>query len=191
MDPTPFQELIRRVRAGDPEAATELVRRYEPELRRAVRMRLTDPHLRRKYDSVDICQSVLANFFVRVVAGRFDLPEPGHLLRLLVRMAHNKLVDHGRKPDHRKETADAGGLGDAAGREDSPSQIVAEQELLQAVRGQLTDEERRIAERRADGRSWAEIAAELSGNAEAVRKKMARAVERVCRRLGLDVTNDD
>ena len=55
-----FADLLARVRAGDP-AATELVRRYEP----AVRANLVDPNLRRHFDSLDICQSVLGSFFVR------------------------------------------------------------------------------------------------------------------------------
>ena len=36
----PFQDLIRRVRAGDEDAATQLVRRYEAHIRRAVRTAL-------------------------------------------------------------------------------------------------------------------------------------------------------
>src|SRR4051794_23122623 len=84
-----FPDLIRRVRAGEPQAAAELVCRYEPEIRRFIRVRLTDPHLRRTLDSVDISQSVLAAFFVRVIAGQFDLEEPSQLIKLLVTMAHN------------------------------------------------------------------------------------------------------
>ena len=38
-----FHDLIRRVRAGNEEAATEIVQRYEPAIRRAVRIRLVDP----------------------------------------------------------------------------------------------------------------------------------------------------
>ncbi len=60
-----FRDLIRRVRAGDDGAATELVRRYEPAIRRAVRIRLADTRLARAFDSMDICQSVLGSFFVR------------------------------------------------------------------------------------------------------------------------------
>ena len=37
-----FEELLRRVRAGDQAAARELVQRYEPTIRRAVRFRLSD-----------------------------------------------------------------------------------------------------------------------------------------------------
>src|SRR5437016_2617937 len=71
-----FQDLIRRVRAGDPEAATALVRRYEPAIRRIVRLRLRDRRLRRSFDSLDICQSVLHSFFARAALGQFDLHRP-------------------------------------------------------------------------------------------------------------------
>src|SRR5271167_2878611 len=88
-----FVDLVRLVRAGDEAASTELVRRYEPAIRIAVHGRLTDPGLRRLLDSMDICQSVLGNFFVRAAAGQFDLEQPDQLLKLLVVMARNKLRD--------------------------------------------------------------------------------------------------
>ena len=54
-----FQDLIARVRAGDQDAATKLVLRFEAQVRRAVKTQLHDHRLRRSFDSVDICQSVL------------------------------------------------------------------------------------------------------------------------------------
>jgi hypothetical protein len=45
-----FAEFLRRIRCGDPEAAQELVRRYESTIRLAVRTRLTDPALKRAID---------------------------------------------------------------------------------------------------------------------------------------------
>jgi DNA-directed RNA polymerase specialized sigma24 family protein len=102
-DPS-FEQLIRRVRAGDGEAAAELIARYEPEVRRFIRLKLLDPRLQRAVDSADIWQSVLANFFVRVAGGQFDLREPDQLLRLLATMAKNKIIDHGRKADQRRTT---------------------------------------------------------------------------------------
>src|SRR5438552_17566387 len=92
----PFQELLDRVRSGDQEAARELVQRYEPAIRRAARVRLGDARLARRLDSMDICQSVLASFFVRVAAGQFDLERPEQLLSLLVAMARNKLATQSR-----------------------------------------------------------------------------------------------
>ena len=38
-----FADLLRRVRAGDAQAAARLVKQFEPEIRRYVRVRLTDP----------------------------------------------------------------------------------------------------------------------------------------------------
>ncbi len=98
IDPSEYSTFIRRVREGDDRAAEELVRLYEPEIRLEVRgwLRLRDPRLRRVFDSTDICQSVLAQFFVRAAIGEFDLDEPTQLIRLLVGMARNKLSEEVR-----------------------------------------------------------------------------------------------
>src|SRR6476620_11789655 len=86
-----FELLIRRVRDGDQQAAAELVRRYEPAIRRAARVRLLDTRLNRLLDSMDICQSVLASFFVRTALGQYELETPAQLLKLLATMTRNKL----------------------------------------------------------------------------------------------------
>jgi RNA polymerase sigma-70 factor (ECF subfamily) len=192
-----FQDLIRRVRGGEETAAAELVRTYEPEIRRAVRIRLTDHRLGRLLDSMDICQSVLANFFVRVAAGQFDLEQPEQLLKLLVTMARNKLRDQarkqhaGRRDNRRLETARQEPLEKVADGQPSPSEVVAGQELLQEVRRLLSDEERHLADQRARGRPWTDIAAELGQPAEALRKRLARAVDRVAGKLGLAEVRDE
>src|SRR4029077_19420860 len=133
-----FQDLIRRVRTGEQTAASDLVRKYEPEIRRAIRLRLTDPRLNRVLDSMDICQSVLANFFVRVHAGQFELDRPEQLLRLLVTMARNRLLDQarrqqaGRRDARRVDAAAEEGLANIADAgTGTPSQIVSHAELLE------------------------------------------------------------
>ncbi|MBV8077730.1 MAG: helix-turn-helix domain-containing protein, partial [Planctomycetaceae bacterium] len=95
-DPQSFQALIDRVRTGDVQAAEELVRRYEPTIRRVARVRLVDPRLRRQLDTMDICQSVLGSFFVRAALGEYDLGSPDQLLRLLAAMTRNKLANQKR-----------------------------------------------------------------------------------------------
>jgi hypothetical protein len=72
-DDTGFIDLIDRMRAGDDRAAAEVVRRYQPALRQAVRVRLTHPALRRCLDPLDVCQMVLASFFRRAAQGRYQL----------------------------------------------------------------------------------------------------------------------
>jgi RNA polymerase sigma-70 factor (ECF subfamily) len=188
---TAFPELIQRVRAGDEQAAAELVRRYKPAIRVAVRVRLTDPGLRRFLDSMDICQSVLANFFVRAANGQFELDKPDQLVKLLVTMARNKVTNHAlRQQAARRDQRrlQKGGLDEDAlvASGPTPSQVVANQELLQEFRKRLSDDERRLADRRARGQSWADIAAEYGGNADALRMQLTRAVDRVMRELRLE-----
>src|SRR5262245_29921470 len=88
-----FPVLVRRVSAGEPEAAAELVRRYEPAIRRAARVRLVYTRLNRLLDSMDICQSVMASFFVRAALGQYELETPEQLLKLLATMTRNKLAN--------------------------------------------------------------------------------------------------
>jgi RNA polymerase sigma-70 factor (ECF subfamily) len=189
-----FRELIARVRAGDEQAATQLVRRYEPEVRREVRFLLRDPFLRRSFDSMDICQSVMSSFFLRAALGEYDLGRPEDLVRLLVSMTRNKVVDATRRQraqrrDHRRSTSLE--AVDIAADIPSPVQVAEGRELLDAFRGKLSEEERRLADLRANGKEWADIAGEVGGTAEARRKQLTRAVARVSRELGLDAGDPD
>ena len=175
-----FRDLLLKVREGNQAAAADLVRQFEPELRRAVRVRLSDPRLRRVLDSVDICQSVLANFFVRASVGQFDLNQPEQLLHLLIVMVRNKVRDKARrqqaiKRDQRRIEAQAeDALDEVAGREPEPGRVVEWQDLLAEVRRLLSDEERFLADRRAEGREWPDIAAELGAQPDALRKQLSR-----------------
>jgi hypothetical protein len=58
--------------------------------------------------------------------------------------------------------------------------------MLDAFRQRLSAEERQLADRRAQGQGWAEIATGLGGTAQGRRKQLERAVERVMRQLGLE-----
>jgi RNA polymerase sigma-70 factor (ECF subfamily) len=186
-----FTEFLRRVRAGDAQAAEELVRRYEPLIRREVRLKLQDPGLNRVFDSMDVCQSVLASFFVRAAAGQYDLSRPAQALGLLVRMARNKVAMAARRQRAQRRdgrrVADAGVEDiDPAGAAATPSRVVAARELLDRVRERLGDDERRLAEMRAQGREWSDIAAEMGGTADGRRMQLARALDRVVQELGIE-----
>lgn len=180
----PFHELFGHVRQGDQESITELVRRYEPEIRRAVRVRLTDPRIRRTIDSLDVCQSVLANFFVRISLGEFDLKRSEDLVALLVTMVRNKLVDQTRRlqadrRDARRVTFGDSTLDAIPTRSASPDEQAADRDLLAEVRRRLSDEERYLAEQRAIGCDWSELAQQLNSTPDALRKKLSRAIDRV------------
>jgi RNA polymerase sigma factor (sigma-70 family) len=186
-----FGGLIARIRAGDQSATAELLRRYEPQVRRLIRVRLTDPQLRRVFDSADIFQSVFLDFLVKVHEGRYDPQEPGQLLALLRTMANHKIIDKARRPAHRK-AAPGGGelLNGLAGDEDTPSSDLAFREVLEKVAGLFSPEELRLAQLRAEGRSWADVAAAVGGDPEALRKRLERALQAVRARLGVGGTGD-
>jgi RNA polymerase sigma-70 factor (ECF subfamily) len=186
-------DLISRLRAGDPEAAAEVVRRYEPVIRSRLRvwLRMQDPRLRRLFDSVDVCQSVLASFFVRASSGQYDLEQPEQVLGLLVRMARHKLVNQvARQQAQRRDVRRVEGTGledlQVAAPDPSPSEWCASQELLQEFRRRLSEEERALAERRSQGHDWATIAAELGGTPDGRRMQLTRALDRVAQELRLD-----
>jgi DNA-directed RNA polymerase specialized sigma24 family protein len=60
------------------------------------------------------------------------------------------------------------------------------QDLLQECRRRLSEEERHLADLRALGRSWDEIAAEVGAKPDTVRSRLTRALDRVARELRLE-----
>jgi RNA polymerase sigma-70 factor (ECF subfamily) len=191
-----FQDLIRRVRERDEDAAALLMRSYESAIRRVVRIHLRDARLRRVLDSMDICQSVLATFFVRTALGEYELDTPAQLLNLLASITRNKLTNQAnrllsQKRDLRRDAAlaDSADVGTVDPASD-PSEQASAKEMLETIRARLTPDERHLAEQRALGRGWKEIADEVGGTDVALRKKLTRALDRVLAELGLDEKTD-
>jgi RNA polymerase sigma-70 factor (ECF subfamily) len=149
---------------------------------------LTDRSLRRYLDSMDICQSVLGNFFVRAALGQFDITSPAQLVRLLITMARNKVIDRHRHESLARKEGNCELLEDSelARGEPSPSAIVSQKDLLHEVRNRLTAEERSLAEQRGRGETWDNIGASLGTSPEALRKRLERAFDRVAAELRLD-----
>ena len=164
-DAPTFDELIRRVRAGDQDAAAELVRRYEPAIRRAVRFRLADARLGTLLDSMDICQSVLASFFVRAASGQYELETPETVAQAAdghgpeqadLPGAQAACPAPGRPPRHVRRRGRRA-IRRRAGRARAGRWPL--RDLLQEVRRRLSADERRLLELRNQGRDWAAIAA--------------------------------
>ena len=170
-----FGDFISRIRAGDEQAAAELVRRYEPLIRREVRLHLEDHRLSRLFDSMDVCQSVLGSFFLRTAAGQYDLEQPEQLVPLLVTMAQNKLASAARgqhRQRHNQRRESVGGEEELAGVADphpGPEESVAGAELLRRFRRRPRAEERQLVDLHTEGLAWGEVAARLGGSAQARR----------------------
>jgi RNA polymerase sigma factor (sigma-70 family) len=187
-----FRDLLRRVRAGDQDAARVLALRFEPDIRRAAHGPLHDLRLRNLLDSMDICQAVLAEFFVRAADGQFELAEPEELLKLFVTMARNQVLDESRRHragrrDHRRQVSDLSEhcLGGLADDTPTPSRIVSTRELLAEVSRRLSAEERDLLDQRTQGHEWTALAEQRGVSPAALRKKLTRALSRVVSEMGL------
>jgi RNA polymerase sigma factor (sigma-70 family) len=186
-----FRDLLRRVRGGDEEAARQLAQHYEPAIRRAAHAPLNDLRLRNLVDSMDICQAVLIEFFVRAADGQFELREPDELLRLFVTMARNQVRDEarrqraGRRDQRRMRDLSEHCLGGLADDGPTPSHIVSSRDLIQEVARRLTDEERDLLEQRVQGNEWATLAEQRGTQPSTLRKRLARALKRAVAELGL------
>jgi RNA polymerase sigma-70 factor (ECF subfamily) len=136
----------------------------------------------------------MSSFFLRAALGEYEIDRPEDLIRLLISMTRNKVVDATRRQraqrrDHRRATSLE--AVDLAANTPSPSKVVEGRELLAVFRGRLSSEERQLADLRAQGCEWADIAREVGGTPDARRKQLTRAIARVSRELRLDDLEDD
>jgi RNA polymerase sigma-70 factor (ECF subfamily) len=178
-----FGELLAQVRDGNREAAARFVEQYEPYIRRAARNRLRNSHLRRVLDSVDICQSVLSSLFNRAAQGQYALDHPEQLERLLLRMVRNKVIDVWRRYNVRILGMSGLDLAQASDSTLAVDEDVCRRELIELAKSRLSEEELDLFLARAEGTSWDEIAKARNKRSEALRKQLARALDRVTESL--------
>src|SRR5437660_803660 len=78
MSREPLDSLLERLSGGDPAAAEEVFRAYEPYLRMVVRRQLP-AWLRPKFDSVDVVQSIWADLLDGFREGGWRFTDADHL----------------------------------------------------------------------------------------------------------------
>jgi RNA polymerase sigma-70 factor (ECF subfamily) len=184
-----FEALLERLRSGEQAAAATIVATYEPALMRMIRVRMVDQRLRKLHGDSDIFQSVMGSFFVRMALGQYELRDAEDVMRLLAVMVRNKVADKARRKDVVRESApvddDRAGL--VPSPEAPPNKVVELRQLAEAARARLGPELMQLVTLREDGLDWNAIAARVGGNADALRKRLARAVDDVAVSLGVDV----
>jgi DNA-directed RNA polymerase specialized sigma24 family protein len=142
-----------------------------------------------------VAQAVLVRLFVRLRRGEFELPGSEELIKLLNVLTRNHVIDEFRKEQTRKRCSvrvedhdsEADILSTVPAPTATPSMIVSEAELDRELRRRLSPEERHLAEQRAAGRGWAELAAAAGTQPDALRKRLHRAMTRVFHELGLEM----
>lgn len=182
-EPPPLSELLQRVCAGDERAAADLLVRFGPAVRAVIRTYLTDPKLRRHFDSEDVAQSVFRSFFVRAIAGQYGSKTADELRKLLLAMARNKLLEHVRGESAAcRDYRLAGGSPeqhDLVDRAPGPSQQAEESDFLQELQSRLPPKVWRLLDLRLQGHEWAAIAITLGAKPDALRVQLRRALNRI------------
>ena len=173
--------FIARIRAGDEEAARELLTRYEAEVRLVVRRQLPRI-LRSRFDSLDFLQSVWGSFFQRVRTGPTDFQDSRQLAAFLAWAARNKVIDEyrrsasQRKGLHREESLwlDGERPRDLPAATDTPSEVVQAREAYGRLRDLLPEDRREILELKAEGFSSKEIGERLGISERTVQRGARR-----------------
>ena len=167
-------------RRRDPAATAELVRRYLPHVRAAVRRRLA-ASMRIRFDSHDFAQDVWLSFF-RVAVDREDLRDEGGLVAYLSEMARLKVAE-----EYRHQTTQKVGLArdvpftpavDPTGREPTPSQAAVADDEWERLTANLPDRERQMLQMLRDGHTHADTAATFQLSEKTVQRLVRRLLLR-------------
>lgn len=171
-----FAELMDKARRGSQEAAEQVWREYGPYVVYVVR-RWLRPEMRGRLDSQDFAQDVWASFF-REVPARDAVTSPDDLIRLLTKMAKNKVVsEYRRHSNHRRDVereeshgvfVDGSELIDE--RQPTPSQVFAASTLVDELTAGQPESCGRMVQMRCDGLSDEEIADHERVSARSVRR---------------------
>ena len=188
MSQNEFADLMAQFRAGDPAAATLLVERFGPQIRRAIRVRLTGTLLRRVCDSQDVCQSVLRRLWQN--RANPTLPDdPAGLVAWLATVALNRVREEGRRQatakrqGNRQRDMDPAILDAVPAGGPSPLSELAQRDLVEQALRHLSPDDRAIALARVEGAGWDELARQHGVAADALRKRYQRAVQQALGRL--------
>lgn len=173
-----FKALMQRLGAGDRTAAAQVVERYGEHITRAIRRRFRTRKMRVLYATEDCMQSVWGSIFSDLDRlAKIESSE--HLMKHLVTVAGNKLIDRDRKlrarcndvyrecdlPD--VDSPDQSAL---TASDLTPSQVVAIDDEWEVRTRGLSPEQRTVLELHRQGHTSEEIAAKTEFSGRGVRR---------------------
>jgi RNA polymerase sigma-70 factor (ECF subfamily) len=186
--PPTDHSLLRRLRSGNQDAATQLYLRYAQRLHQLAQAQ-TGADLAPRLDAEDVVQSVFSSFFRGVRQGFYDVPPGEELWKLLLVIALNKIRAQGNFHraacrDVRRtspETALAGSMPPQASEVAHTTLRLVIEECLEV----LPQEHRRAITWRIEGHEVADIARGLGRSRRTVerilqdfRRRLAQVLDR-------------
>jgi RNA polymerase sigma factor (sigma-70 family) len=190
VSPEPLDDLLEKLTSGDPAAAEQVFRSYEPYLRMVVRRHLS-PELRAKFDSIDVIQSVWLHVIkgFREAGRRFT--DVAHLRAFLVQITRHRLIDHLRR--HRnalqhEQPLEGGGFEEIlpAGSP-QPCEVLEATELWEQLLELCPPGHQEILRLKRDGAVTGEVAARTGLNEGSIRRILQALSQRLARRRKEDL----
>jgi RNA polymerase sigma factor (sigma-70 family) len=184
-----FAELMRRLEAGDEDAASEVFRLYARRLIGLARAQI-ESRFRGVLSGSDVAQEVLNSFFRRQAAEPFDVDNEDALWGLLAEITFRKCNRWNRRLSARKRGGrlaswQATDLSDAEWQAiDSaprPDDAAVLTDTLAELYGGLKEQECRICELRLQNYKVREIAAQVNLTEETVSRKLGRIKDKLQR----------
>jgi RNA polymerase sigma factor (sigma-70 family) len=163
------EALLEKLSSGDPTAAEEVFRAYEPYLRMVVRRQLP-AHVRGKFDSSDIVQSIWADLLDGFRHAGWRFADAAHLRAFLVQATRNRFIDrlrqHSRALEHERPLAGPA----PASPEPRPSEVAQANDLWERLLALCPPAHRGLLEMKRQGLSLADIAAGTGLHPSSVRR---------------------
>ena len=180
-----FDDLMVRLRAGDPEAAARVFERFAHRLIGLARARWAGRS--GKLDPEDVLQSVFRSFFARHAGGQFHFDGWEGLWAMLVLLTVRKCGRQARHlraacRDLRREAADNDDLDwEGLAREPSPEEAAALSDLLAELLHRSPESEWPILSLSLQGYTQSEISARVGCTERTVRRVLTRMRDRLQR----------
>lgn len=178
-----LDHLIERLSVGEMSAAESLYAELAPYLRLIVRRNLPR-RLRAKFDSIDVVQSVWADFIAGLQTGRWRFDTAAQLRAFLLKSTRHRLIDRVRQfrvaAKHERSLASVASGERWQGREPRPSQHAQANDLWQHLLAACRPEHRELLRMKSEGAPLAAIATRTGLHVDSIR--------RILRQLARDVS---
>jgi RNA polymerase sigma-70 factor (ECF subfamily) len=182
MSSEPLNDLLNKLRGGDPMAAEEVFRTYEPYLRLVVRRHLPQ-RLRAKFDSLDVVQSVWANVLDGFRDAGWRFSDAGHLCAFLVTITRRRLTDRLRHfrvaLKHEQALEELPPEFSGVSNQPRPSEIAQANDLWQKMLAACPSAHHEVLRLRRDGLRLREIAVRTGLHEGSVRRILRRVARQV------------
>ncbi|HUY88833.1 MAG TPA: RNA polymerase sigma factor [Pirellulales bacterium] len=189
-----LEVMVKKLSAGDPNAAEAAFRAYEPYLRLVVRRQMTT-RLRSKFDSADVVQSIWADLLpgFRRAEWRFD--NAVQLRGFLIKVTRNRLIDRMRK--HRtgieveRPLVDSAQEGFPASTAPRPSEVTQAKDLWRQMLDACPPEHHELLRLKRLGLPLGEIAERTGLHVDSVRRVVRKVAGEFIALAGRQRGDDD